>query len=71
MVKVIHLADDGTEMAAIEVDDFTIEVLYAGLADLLREAARAPVPVPELGPSCELSRQARQRRDKILTRIRG
>ncbi len=39
MVKVIHLADDGTEMAAIEVDDFTIEVIYAGIAEMLREAA--------------------------------
>ena len=39
MVKVIHLADDGTEITAIEVDDFTIEVIYSGLADMLREAA--------------------------------
>ena len=39
MVKVIHLADDGTEMATIEVDDFTIEVIYAGIAEMLREAA--------------------------------
>ncbi len=56
-------------MAAIEVDDFTIEILYAGLADLLREAAQTPVP--ESGATAELSRQARQRRDKILARIRG
>ena len=42
MVKVIHLADDGTEMASIEVDDFTIEVIYAGLAEMLRDAAAAP-----------------------------
>ena len=41
MVKVIHLADDGTEMAAIEVDDFTIEVIYSGIAEMLREAAAA------------------------------
>ena len=68
MVKVIHLADDGTELAAIELDDFTIEILYSGLAHLLREAAHGRVP--EGGPSSELSRQARQRRDKILTRIR-
>jgi hypothetical protein len=68
MVKVIHLADDGTEMAAIEVDDFTIEVVYAGLADLLREAAEPKAPVV---PSCDLSREARQRREKVLTRIRG
>ena len=41
MVKVIHLADDGTEITAIEVDDFTIEVIYSGIADMLREAAAA------------------------------
>ena len=69
MVRVIRVADDGTEVAAIEVDDFTIEILYAGLADLLREAAQTPVP--ESGATAELSRQARQRRDKILARIRG
>jgi hypothetical protein len=68
VVRVIHLADDGTEVAAIEVDDFTIEILYSGLAHLLREAARGPVA--EVGPTSELSREARQRRDKILTRIR-
>ena len=45
MVKVIQLADDGTEMAAIEVDDFTIEVIYSGLADMLRDAAAARPPV--------------------------
>jgi len=68
MVKVIHLADDGTEMAAIEVDDFTIEVIYSGIADMLREAAAAAAPA--LSPA-ELSREARLRRDKILARLRG
>jgi hypothetical protein len=68
MIKVIQVADDGTETAAIEVDDFTVEILYSGLAELLREAAEGPVSDAE--PSGELSRQARQRRDKILTRIR-
>ncbi len=41
MVKVIHLADDGTEMAAIEVDDFTIEVIYSGIAEMLRVGGRS------------------------------
>jgi hypothetical protein len=69
MVKVIHLADDGTEVAAIEVDDFTIEVIYSGLADMLREAASAQAAP---GPTdWELPRAERQRREKILTRIRG
>jgi len=69
MVKVIHLAEDGTEMAAIEVDDFTIEVIYSGLADMLREAA-ASTTVAAAAPA-DLSREARLRRDKILTRLRG
>ena len=68
MVKVIRLADDGTEVAAIEVDDFTIEVIYSGLAQMLREAASAPAAPTA---ACDLPRAERQRRDKILTRIRG
>ena len=39
MIKVIHLGDDGTEMPTIEVDDFTIEITYSGIAEMLREAA--------------------------------
>jgi hypothetical protein len=69
MVKVIHLADDGTEMATIEVDDFTIEVIYSGIADMLREAASSASVQAE--PAAELSRQARLRRDKVLARLRG
>ena len=68
MVKVIHLADDGTEMAAIEVDDFTIEVIYSGIAEMLREAATSGGPA--VIPSCDLPREARHRREKILSRIR-
>ena len=67
MVKVIHLADDGTEMATIEVDDFTIEIIYAGIAEMLREAASNERGAASLG---ELPREARQRREKILHRIR-
>jgi hypothetical protein len=69
MVKVIHVADDGTEVAAIEVDDFTIEVIYSGIAEMLREAASAE-PAPSTGP-WDLPRAERQRREKILTRIRA
>jgi len=68
MFKVIHLADDGTEMAAIEVDDFTIEVIYSGIAQMLREAAASNRPVA--GTPCDLSRAERQRREKILGRLR-
>jgi hypothetical protein len=67
MIKVTQVSDDGTETASIEVDDFTIEVLYAGLAELLREAADVPGAVTPA--RCELSREARQRRQRILTRI--
>ena len=69
MVKVIHLADDGKEVASIEVDDFTIEVIYSGLADLLREAAVAS-RAQDVPPSLALPLEARRRRNKILERIR-
>jgi hypothetical protein len=69
MVKVIHVADDGTEMAAIEVDDFTIEVIYSGIAEMLREAA-ASEPTPTVA-ACDLPREERQRRQKILSRIQS
>jgi hypothetical protein len=68
MVRVTQLADDGSETAAIEVDDFTIEVIYSGLAEMLREAAAAGPAVS--APSCELPREARQRRQRVLSRIR-
>ena len=68
MVKVIQLADDGTELAAIELDDFTIEVLYSGIAEMLRRAAASDAS-GAAAPG-ELPRAARQRRAKILGRIR-
>jgi hypothetical protein len=69
MVKVIHLADDGTEKATVVLDDFTVEVIYAGIADMLRDAATAQLA--DVDPSFELPREARQRREKLLTRIRA
>jgi hypothetical protein len=69
MVKIIHVADDGTEKAAVELDDFTVEVIYSGIADMLRDAASAQTS--DVAPSFDLSREARQRREKVLTRIRG
>jgi hypothetical protein len=68
MVKIIHVADDGTETASIEVDDFTIEVIYSGLAEMLREAAASQRPAATV-PG-ELPRAARQRRERVLSRIR-
>jgi hypothetical protein len=67
MIKLTQVSDDGTETASIEVDDFTIEVLYAGLADMLREAAESPGAMTP--GTCQLTREARQRRQRILTRI--
>jgi len=66
MIKVIHLDDSGAEMATVEIDDFTIETVYAGIADLLRRASSttAPTSLPT-----GVSRQERQRREKILTRL--
>jgi hypothetical protein len=69
MVKVIQVADDGTEQAAVELDDFTVEVLYSGIADMLRDAASAHAA--GASSSFDLSREERQRREKVLTRIRG
>jgi hypothetical protein len=68
MVKVIHVDDNGAEMATVEIDDFTIETVYAGIATLLRDASAAS-SAPPPSPHEALSRQARQRQEKILTRI--
>jgi hypothetical protein len=69
MVKVIHLSDDGTEKAAVMLDDFTVEVVYSGIAAMLRDAATAQAA--DVAPSFDLPREARQRREKLLTRIRS
>jgi hypothetical protein len=68
MVKITQFADDGTETASIEVDDFTIEVIYSGLAEMLQEAAT--IDAPASAPACRLSRDANQRRQRVLTRLR-
>jgi hypothetical protein len=65
MVKVIQIDDHGAEMATIEIDDFTIETVYAGIATLLRTASTAP----QSSSPGAVSRQARQRHEKILTRL--
>ena len=68
MVKIIHVADDGTERSAVELDDFTVEVIYAGIADMLRDAEAAQAS--HVVPASDLSREERQRRAKVLTKIR-
>ncbi|HEX4434975.1 MAG TPA: hypothetical protein VH012_09090 [Acidimicrobiales bacterium] len=68
MVKITQFADDGTETASIEVDDFTIEVIYSGLAEMLQDAATTHAPAS--APACGLSRDAHKRRQRVLTRLR-
>lgn len=69
MVKIIQVADDGTEKAAVELDDFTVEVIYSGIAEMLRDAETAEGG--HVAPNLELTREERQRREKVLTKIRG
>jgi hypothetical protein len=71
MVKVIHVGDDGSETAVIELDDFTIETVYAGISDLLRNAASAPHDPQHPTSVNELSRGERLRRQRILARIQS
>ena len=66
MVKIIHLDEDGSEMAAIVLEDFTVEIIYSGIADMLRDATAKQIDTPT--PS-HISPEGRRRRDKILTRI--
>jgi hypothetical protein len=68
MVRVIRLADDGSEVASIEVDDFTIEVIYSGLAEMLRDAAATGHRVGR--PESTLPREARRRQARVLRRLR-
>jgi hypothetical protein len=69
MIRVSQLAEDGTETAVVEIDDFTVEVLYSGIADLLRDAAASPSPPPVSVTVSDLPFEARRRRERILTRI--
>ena len=66
MVKVIHVDEDGAETAVIELDDFTIETLYQGIAVMLKDAT--PGHPSAVAPSA-LSKEARLRRQRILTRL--
>jgi hypothetical protein len=66
MVRITRFDDDGHQQAEITLDDFTIEILYSGIADLLQQAANTPSVVP---PPAPVSNEARLRRSRILTRI--
>jgi hypothetical protein len=67
MIRVSRLAEDGTETAVVEMDDFTLEVLYSGIAELLCQAGASPPPVA--AAVSELPLEARRRRARILSRI--
>jgi hypothetical protein len=69
MVKVVQIADDGTEAAVIVLDDFTVEVVYSGIADMLRDAALSS---QTRETTClDVPSAVRQRREKILARVRS
>lgn len=59
MVKVIHIANNGTETATIELDDFIVEVMYPGIADMLRDAVR--LQKAEQAASCEFAHDGPRR----------
>jgi len=58
MVKVIHIANIGTETATVELDDDIVEVMYSGIADMLREAAR--LQKAERAAPCDFSLEGRR-----------
>jgi hypothetical protein len=68
MVKVIQVDDDGAETAMIELDDFTIETLYQGIAVMLKDATPGR---PSALAANALSKEARLRRQRILTRLQA
>ena len=67
MFRVTQIHEDGSE-TCVEVEDFTMEVVYGGLVDLVRAAAVATGLAPAAVPG-ELTRQEQQRRAKVLARI--
>ena len=59
MVRVIHIANIGTETATVELDDSIVEVMYSGIADMLREAAR--LQKAERAAPCDVSLESHRR----------
>jgi hypothetical protein len=66
MVRITRFDDEGDQQAEITLDDFTIEILYSGIADLLQRASTTP---DEVAPAAPMSGEARRRRSRILTRL--
>ena len=57
-----------TRHATVELDDFTVKVLYPDIAEMLQGASTdQPCPSPQF----KLSRQARQRRSRRSNRIKA
>lgn len=59
MVRVIHIANIGTETATVELDDTIVEVKYSGIADMLSEAAR--LQKAERAAPCDVSLESHRR----------
>lgn len=59
MVRVIHIANIGTETATVELDDSIVEMRYSGIADMLREAAR--LQKAERAAPCDVSLETHRR----------
>jgi hypothetical protein len=66
MVRVTQVDASGNEQATVELDDFTVEILYSGIATLLEQATSAQ---SRAGQQSEPSSAERQRRARILTRL--
>jgi len=65
MIRVTQVDEDGTERATVELDDFTVEILYSGIAIMLRRADCLAGPQPP----AKLSGDARARRARVLARL--
>jgi len=66
MVRVTQIDASGNEQATVELDDFTVEILYSGIATMLRKATSAE---SRAWQQKEPSSAERQRRARILTRL--
>ena len=66
MIRVTQIDASGNEQATVELDDFTVEILYSGIATMLQEAASAE---SRLEHRQTPSSAERQRRARILTRL--
>jgi len=67
VVKVIQVDEKGDEIAAIELDDFTVKTLHSGIAGLLSDAATNQ---PQIAPRFEHDGRARHARNKNRRRVR-